>query len=87
MALFSGEPLQVATIVIASIIYTRINLINRCRIDLDGAPWRTLNWIAMKHDAHHLDMHRGNYATITLIYDWFFRTVETHPLELKDKQT
>lgn len=28
------------------------------------------------HDAHHIDMHRSNYATITLLYDWFFRTVE-----------
>jgi sterol desaturase/sphingolipid hydroxylase (fatty acid hydroxylase superfamily) len=69
--------------VITSIIYTQLNQINHCRIDLDKAPWKTLNWIAMKHDAHHLDMHKGNYATITLLYDWLFGTLETHPLELE----
>ena len=82
MSLISGEPFHVATIVITSIIYTQINQINHCRIDLDGAPWKTLSWIAMKHDAHHLDMHKGNFATITLLYDWMFGTLETHPLEL-----
>ena len=80
-AIIQGQPFHFSTIVITSIIYTQLNLLNHCRIDLDKAPWRTINWIAMKHDAHHLDMHRGNYATITLLYDWLFGTLETHPLE------
>lgn len=82
-AIAAGHPFHVATIVLTSIIYTQLNQINHCRIDLDGFPWRTLNWIAMKHDAHHLDMHKGNYATITLLYDWLFGTLEVHPLENK----
>lgn len=81
MALVNGQPFHVATIVITSVIYTQLNQINHCRIDLDSAPWKTLNWIAIRHDAHHIDMHRGNYATITLLYDWLFGTLETHPLE------
>ncbi len=81
MALAAQAPFHVATIVITTVIYTQLNQVNHCRIDLDGAPWRTLDWIAMKHDAHHLDMHRGNYATITLLYDWMFGTLETHPRE------
>lgn len=85
-ALLQGHAFHFATIVITSIIYTQLNQINHCRIDLDTAPWKTLNWIAMKHDAHHLDMHRGNYATITLLYDWMFGTLETHPLELKSSE-
>ena len=36
----------------------------------------------MRHDAHHLDIHTGNHATITLLYDWLFGTLETHPLAL-----
>lgn len=80
-AMVVGQPFQVATIVLTSIVYTQLNQINHCRIDLDGFPWRTLNWIAMKHDAHHLDMHKGNYATLTLLYDWLFGTLEIHPLE------
>lgn len=81
IALVQGHPFHFSTIVITSIIYTQLNQINHCRIDLDSAPWKTLNWIAIRHDAHHLDMHRGNYATITLLYDWMFGTLETHPLE------
>lgn len=84
MALATGQPFHVATIVITSLIYTQLNQINHCRIDLDSAPWKTLNWIAIRHDAHHIDMHKGNYATITLLYDWLFGTLETHPLESAD---
>ena len=78
-----GQPFQVATLVITSVIYTQINQINHCRIDIDKPQWKALNWIAIKHDAHHLDMHKGNYATITLLYDWLFGTLESHPMELK----
>lgn len=74
-------PFQVATILISTLVFTQLNQVNHCRIDLNRFPYRTVNWIAMKHDAHHLDMHRGNYATITLLYDWLFGTVETHPME------
>lgn len=87
MALVSGEPFHFATIVITSVVYTQLNQINHCRIDLDSAPWRTLNWIAMKHDAHHLDMHKGNFATITLLYDWLFGTIEVHPLEPAQRES
>jgi sterol desaturase/sphingolipid hydroxylase (fatty acid hydroxylase superfamily) len=85
MALVQGEPFHVATIVITSVVYTQLNQINHCRIDLDSFPWRTLNWIALRHDAHHLNMHKGNYATITLLYDWLFGTLEVHPLETSGK--
>lgn len=80
-ALAMGSPFNVVTIIITSLIYTNLNQINHCHINLEGFPWKTLNWIAMKHDAHHIDMHRGNYATISLFYDWLFRTVERHPRE------
>ena len=84
-ALVTGQAFNAITIVITTLIYTQINQINHCRIDIDKPLWKTLNWIAMKHDAHHLDMHRGNFATITLFYDWVFGTVETHPMELEGK--
>ncbi|MCG8414853.1 MAG: sterol desaturase family protein [Pseudomonadales bacterium] len=80
-ALISGNQFHVITIVICNLVYTQINQINHCRIDLEGFPWKTLNWIAMKHDAHHIDMHKGNYATITLLFDWIFGTLERHPRE------
>ena len=83
VGLIMGGPFHVATIVISSVIYTQINQINHCKIELESFPFKTLNWIALKHDAHHLDMHKGNYATITLLYDKLFGTLETHPLELE----
>jgi sterol desaturase/sphingolipid hydroxylase (fatty acid hydroxylase superfamily) len=82
-ALIAGQPFNFATIVITSLIYTQINQINHCRIDLDTFPWKTLNWIAIRHDAHHIDMHKGNYATITLLYDRLFGTLEVNPVELE----
>jgi len=76
MALAVGQAFNVATIVITYVVFTQLNQLNHCRIDLPYFPFKTLNWIAIMHDAHHIDMHRGNYATITLLYDWMFRTVE-----------
>ncbi|MDG1388507.1 MAG: sterol desaturase family protein [Halioglobus sp.] len=81
IAIVSGQALHVSTIIIATVIYTQLNQINHCRIDLQSYPWKTLNWIAIRHDAHHLDMHKGNFATITLLYDWMFGTLEIHPIE------
>lgn len=76
LSLISGGPFNVATIVITTVIYTQINQINHVQIDLDYFPFRTVNWIANKHAVHHIDMHQGNYATITLCYDKLFGTLD-----------
>ena len=39
-------------------------------------PFRTLSWITAKHHVHHENMHKGNYATITLFYDKLFGTFD-----------
>ena len=86
MMLVTGQPFHVATIIITYVAFTQLNQWNHCRVDLDYFPFKTLNKIAILHDAHHQDMHRGNFATITLFYDWIFRTLEKpvvqEPLEL-----
>ncbi len=88
MTLISGEPFHAATIIITYVTFTQLNQLNHCRIDLPYFPFKTVNYIAIMHDAHHIDMHRGNFATITLFYDWLFRTiekpVEQEPLEIDD---
>lgn len=76
LALILGGPFSIATIIICNVIYTQINQINHTRIDLKGFPYSTLSWIATSHDSHHINMHKGNFATITLLYDWLFRTLE-----------
>ena len=60
------SPFHVATIVITMLVYTQLNQINHCRIDLEGFPWKTLNWIARSHDAHHINMHTVSYTHLTL---------------------
>ena len=86
MMLVTGQPFHAATIIITYVTFTQLNQFNHCRVDLPYFPFKTLNKIAILHDAHHIDMHRGNYATITLFYDWLFRTlekpVEQEPLDL-----
>ncbi len=76
MCLLAGQPFHAASIIITYVVFTQINQLNHCRIDLPYKPFQTINWIAIMHDAHHIDMHRGNYATITLLYDWMFGTLE-----------
>lgn len=69
-------PFHVAAVVITYVIYVQINIINHTFVDLPYFPFKTLNWITAKHHVHHIDMHRGNYATITLFYDKLFGTLD-----------
>ena len=81
LALTTQQPFSVVTIAITGVIYTQLNIINHTHITIGSGPFKLFDWIAMKHDAHHIDMHHGNYSTITLFYDWLFRTLEVHPRE------
>ena len=69
-------PYSVITIVITFVIFTNINIINHTHVDLDYFPFKTLTWITRKHHVHHENMHKGNYATITLLYDRVFGTLD-----------
>lgn len=75
LALLMG-PFHVVTMVVAMIIYSQINTINHVHLELDRFPYKTLNWVAHKHAIHHIDMHKGNYATITLLFDKLFGTLD-----------
>lgn len=69
-------PFHVATMVLTYLIFTLINQINHTYVDLPYFPFKTLNWIVHKHHVHHQNMHMGNYATITLLYDKLFGTLD-----------
>lgn len=71
-----GEPLHVITLIITTVIYTQLNTLNHVHVDLPYAPFKLITWISKKHAIHHIDMQRGNYATITLLYDKLFGTLE-----------
>lgn len=69
-------PFQIATIIVTYVIFTNINIINHVFLDLPYSPYKTVNWIVAKHHVHHENMHKGNYATITLFYDKIFGTLD-----------
>lgn len=85
LALFMGSvvvlaplmgPFHITTIVATFLIFTNINQINHVFFDVPRFPYKTLNWIVAKHHVHHENMHKGNYATITLFYDKIFGTLD-----------
>jgi sterol desaturase/sphingolipid hydroxylase (fatty acid hydroxylase superfamily) len=67
---------HIATIIVTFLIFFQINQINHTYVDLPRFPFKTLNWIVAKHHVHHENMHKGNYATITLFYDKVFGTLD-----------
>ena len=58
------------------VIWTQINTINHTKFNLDFFPFKTIDYLTTKHHIHHIDMHHGNYSSITPLYDWMFGTLE-----------
>ena len=69
-------PFHVATIIVTFVIFFQLNVINHTFVDLPFFPFKTLSWITAKHHVHHENMHKGNKATITLLYDKVFGTID-----------
>ncbi|MFT4614844.1 MAG: sterol desaturase/sphingolipid hydroxylase (fatty acid hydroxylase superfamily) [Bacteroidia bacterium] len=69
-------PFHVVTIIVTFVIFFQINQINHTFVDLPYFPFKSLSWITAKHHVHHENMHKGNYATITLFYDKIFGTLD-----------
>jgi sterol desaturase/sphingolipid hydroxylase (fatty acid hydroxylase superfamily) len=76
VALITGAPLNVFSAAVATLIFTQVNTINHVYTNLPEFPFKTLNYVTGVHRAHHVDMNQGNYATLTMIYDWMFGTYE-----------
>jgi sterol desaturase/sphingolipid hydroxylase (fatty acid hydroxylase superfamily) len=67
---------HVVTIVISWVAFTEINLHNHDLWEADRFPFRYLNYAAKMHHHHHVRFTGGNYATISLLYDWMFGTLD-----------
>ena len=74
LGIFIG-PFHLTSLALAILTFSHLNVINHCHIRMDRFPGKLLSWISVKHANHHKDMHQGNYATITLLYDKLFRTL------------
>jgi len=68
---------HVATIVITWVAFSEINLHNHDLWKADRFPFRYLNYMSRMHHNHHARFTGGNYATISLLYDWLFGTYDT----------
>lgn len=67
---------HVATIIITWVAFTEINLHNHDLWKADRFPFRHLNYMAQMHHNHHATFSGGNFATISLLYDRMFGTLD-----------
>ncbi len=67
---------HVVTIVLTWIVYSQINLHNHDLWKVDRFPFRYLNTMAKMHHNHHAKFTGGNFATLSLLYDWMFGTLD-----------
>jgi sterol desaturase/sphingolipid hydroxylase (fatty acid hydroxylase superfamily) len=77
VAALTGGPLNAFSMGIATLLFTNWNQVNHTFVHLPRFPFKTLDTITSLHAAHHVDMNQGNYATLTMLYDWLFGTLET----------
>lgn len=71
-----GGPVYAFSAAVATLVFTQLNTINHVYTNLPYQPYKALNFITGVHAAHHVDMNQGNYATLTMFYDWLFGTYE-----------
>ncbi len=76
IAALSGAPLNAFSMAVATLIFTQLNTINHTYVNLPYFPFKTVDYITSIHAAHHVDMNQGNFATLSMIYDWLFGTLE-----------
>ena len=76
VALVVGAPLNAFSVAVATLIFTQVNTINHTYVNLPYFPFKTLDYVTGVHAAHHVDMNQGNFATLTMVFDWLFGTYE-----------
>ncbi len=76
IAAVTGGPLNAFGMAVATLTFTQLNQLNHTYVNLPYFPFKTLDYITSIHAAHHVDMNQGNFATLTMLYDWLFGTLE-----------
>lgn len=69
-------PFSAISLALATVVFTQVNIINHTYFDLPYFPFKTLDYMTTKHHRHHENMDMGNYATLTMAYDYLFGTLE-----------
>lgn len=68
---------HVLTVILTWVAFSELNLHNHDLWEEERFPWRYLNYTSKMHHYHHAKFTGGNFATITLLYDWMFGTYDT----------
>ena len=68
---------HIVTIVLTWIAFQEINRHNHDLMKENRFPFRYLKYLSDMHHVHHARFTAGNYATISLFYDWIFGTYDT----------
>lgn len=76
VALATGAPLSALSMVVSTLLFTQLNTLNHCYVNLRGFPYSIVSYITGVHASHHIDMNHGNYATLSMVYDKLFGTYE-----------
>lgn len=75
-SLFAGS-LHWMSAAVAYLLFTQLNILNHCKSNLpDKAVFKPVNFITRKHAVHHENMQKGNFSSITMVYDYLFGTLE-----------
>jgi sterol desaturase/sphingolipid hydroxylase (fatty acid hydroxylase superfamily) len=69
-------PVHAVTFSVTFAVYSFLNILVHCGLDLPFFPFRALGYLARKHDIHHTSMKGGNFASLTPIFDRLFGTAE-----------
>lgn len=69
-------PLHPLTFAGVVAVHSLLNILVHSGLDLPFFPFRTLGFLARKHDIHHISMKGGNYASLSPLYDRLFGTSE-----------
>jgi sterol desaturase/sphingolipid hydroxylase (fatty acid hydroxylase superfamily) len=67
---------HVVTIIFTWVAFSQINIHNHDLWTVDRFPFRYLSTMSKMHHHHHARFTGGNYATISLLYDWLFGTLD-----------
>lgn len=77
LGLLMGD-FHILTIIITWIAFSEINLHNHDLMEGEQRfPFKYLKYMAFMHHVHHSRFVAGNFATISLFYDWLFGTYDT----------
>ena len=75
LSLLMGK-FHVATIIVTWVAFSQINLHNHDLWKAGRFPFKYLNTMSVMHHNHHAKFTGGNVATISLLYDWMFGTLD-----------